>query len=38
MDGVFFNQLHLWKVNASKAYLHIRGKSTDGGFKGLATR
>ena len=37
-DAITLDQFCLWNVNALRAYLHVRGKNTDGGLKELAAR
>ena len=37
-DAMTLDQFRLWNINALKAYLHIRGKNTDGGLEELAAR
>ena len=29
-DAITLDQFRLWNVNALQAYLHVRGKNTDG--------
>ena len=36
-DTITLDQFRLWNVNAIKAYLHVRGKNTDGGLEELGT-
>ena len=38
LDTMSFERFSMWTVNSLKKYLHIRGKSTEGGIDDLTAR